>query len=111
MVNYSTTTIQKEGTLRVENIIYNVSVTAVNNNLARLSCGITKVETKAQPDGNGGTTTFDETTSVGHITLEHGRQVAEVNQSEDLIPHLTKFKEILDEVLGKEPETTRKTTK
>lgn len=106
---FSTTTLQKEGILQDGDVTYSVNVTAINNELTRLHCGITKKVVVQQPDGNGGQIPVEESHPVGHITLEHGRQVTEITQGENLIPHLTKFQEILDEVLGKEPET--KTTK
>lgn len=93
MVNYTTTTLNKEGTLIDGNVTYGVNVTAVNSELTRLNCSIMKTE-NSQP------------THIGNISLEHGRQITEIIQGENLIPHLTKFQEIMDEVLGKTPATT-----
>lgn len=106
---FSTTTLQKEGILQDGDVTYSVNVTAVNNELTRLHCGITKKVVVQQPDGNGGQIPIEENQPIGHITLEHGRKVIEISQSEDVIPYITKFQEIFDEVIGKEPET--KTTK
>jgi len=106
MVTYTKTTLNKEGTLIDGDVTYNVNVTAVNSELTRLNCSISKMEKKQYPDGNGGYVENPENTHIGNITLEHGRQVMEIIQGENLIPHLTKFQEILDEVLGKTPETT-----
>jgi hypothetical protein len=88
MVNYTTTTLSKQGTLMSGDVTYNVNVTAVNNELTRLTCSISKKDAY-----------------IGNITLEHGRKVIEIIQDESVIPHLTTFQEILDEVLGK-PQTT-----
>ena len=97
MVDFTKTTVQRDGTVQDESTIYNISATIVNNELTRLYCGITK---KSRQDE----THNDQMTGdipVGHITLEYGRQVTEFTQGENLIPHLIKFQEILDEVLGK----------
>jgi hypothetical protein len=115
MVNFTKTTLQKEGILQDGNVTYNVNVTAINNELTRLFCGITKKAVVQQQDATGGQTSVEENQLIGHIILEYGRQVAEIVQSEDLVPHLENFQGILDEVLGKEavPEiqTATKTTK
>lgn len=108
MVNYSKTTIQREGTLVEGDVTYNVNITAINDELTRLHCGITKKVIVNQPDGNGGQIPIEEPQHIGHITLEYGRQITEIIQGENLIPHLTKFQEILDEVLGKTATTTKK---
>lgn len=105
MVNYTTTTLNKQGTLVSGNVTYGVNVTAVNNDLTRLSCSITKATTIQQPDGDGGAIEREENKAVGNITLEHGRVVVEVIQEEDVIPHVIKFQEILNSVLGRTPTT------
>jgi len=103
MVNYSTTTLTKQGTLVDGNVTYNVNVTAVNNELARLNVVIHKKVTRQYPDANGGFMENQEDTYIGSITLEHGRKVIEIIQDENPIPHITMFQEIMDEVLGKKP--------
>ena len=103
-INFSTTTLQKEGILQDGDVAYSINVTAVNNELTRLHCGITKKMVVQQPDGDGGQIPVEDNQPIGHITLEYGRQVTEITQGENLIPYITKFQEILDEVLGKEPE-------
>lgn len=108
-INFAKTTLQKEGIIQDGDFTYSVSFTAVNNELARLYCGITKKVVVQQPDGSGGQIPVEESQSVGYVTLEHGRQVSEIAQGENIIPHLTKFQEILDEVIGKSSEV--KTTK
>lgn len=108
-INFSTTTLQKEGILQDGDVTYSVNVTAVNNELTRLHCGITKKMVVQQPDSNGGQIPVEENHPIGHVTLEHGRKVIEIPQSEDVIPYITKFQEILDEVLGK--TSTQTTTK
>jgi hypothetical protein len=105
MVNYTTTTLNKQGTLTDGDVTYNVNVTAVNNELTRLNCSISKKIVKKYPDGNGGYVENQEDTYIGNITLEHGRKVIEIIQDESIIQHLTTFQGILDEVLGK-PQTT-----
>lgn len=102
MVNYTTTTLYKQGTLVKEDVTYGVDVTAVNSELTRLTCAISKKVMKQYPDANGGTTERPEDIHVGNITLENGRQLIETVQQEDVIPHLTVFQEILDEIVGKE---------
>lgn len=102
---FSQSTLNKEGILQDGKVTYNINVTAVNNGLTRLHCSITKNIEVQHPDGNGGQTTVEEPQHIGHITLEYGRQVTELPQGEDLLPHLIKFNEILDEVLGKKEET------
>lgn len=92
-VNYSTTTVNKEGTFVEGDLTYNVNITIVNNELQRLACSIAKIQDT-------------QATHIGTITMEYGRQITEIVQGENLIPHLTKFQAILDEVLGKTPETT-----
>lgn len=107
MVNYSKTTLTKEGTLVDGDITYNVTFTAVNNELTRLSCTVTKKKTVQYPDGNGGNVENQEDVFAGSITLEHGRQITEFVQGENVMPYLLKFQGILDEVLGKStPPTT-----
>ncbi len=106
---FSTTTLQKEGILQDGDVTYSINVTAINNTLTRLHCGITKKVVVQQPDGNGEQIPLEESQSIGYITLEYGRQVSEINQGENLIPYITKFQEILDEVIGKSSEV--KTTK
>lgn len=105
MVNYTTSTLNKQGTAVNGDVTYGVNVTAVNNELTRLACSITKKVIKQYPDGNGGFIDNPEDTNIGNITLEHGRQVIEIIQEENIIPHLTVFQKILDEVLGKTPTT------
>ena len=111
MVNFTQTTLQKEGTLESGDVTYKVSVTAVNNELTRLYCGITKKTVVQQPDGNGGQNPVEQIIDIGYITLDHGRQMTEVAQGENIIPHLSKFQEILDEVLGTPAESKSKTAK
>ena len=103
MVNYNKTTLQKEGTLQDGDYTYNVSVTAVNNELTRLYCGITK-----KTVDTGGQNPVEQNLHLGHITLEFGRVVTEIAAGVNMIPHLTKFQEIQDELLAK---TTAKTAK
>lgn len=105
-IEFLKTTLQKEGTLQVGDVTYNINVTATNNELTRLHCGIAKIIVVQQPDGLGGQTPIEEKHSIGHITLEYGRQLTEIIQWENIIPHITKFQEILDEVLGNTPVTT-----
>ena len=105
-IEFSKVTLQKEGILQSDDVTYTINVTATNNELTRLNCGITKKVVVQQPDGNGGQIPIEENNPIGNITLEYGRQVTEITQGENLIPHITKFQEILDEVLGKTPETT-----
>jgi len=107
MVNYATTTLNRQGALVNNDVTYNVNVTVVNNELTRLNCGISKKVLKQYPNGNGGYIENQEDIYIGSITLEHGRRVIEVVQEEDVIPHLIKFQEILDEIIGKEPETSK----
>jgi len=104
-IEFSKVTLQKEGFVLNGNVTYSVNVTAVNNELTRLHCGITKKTVVQQPDGSGGQTPMEENLLIGHITLEHGRQVMEIAQGENILPHITKFQEVLDEVLGKEKDT------
>lgn len=104
-IEFSQTTLNKEGILQDGNVTYSVNATAINNELTRLHCAISKRVEKQYPDGNGGQTIVEEPQQIGHITLEYGRQVTELTQGEDLLPHLIKFNEILDEVLGKKEET------
>lgn len=101
MVNYSKTTINKEGTLQSGDVTYNVQSTVINNTLSRLYCGISKKAMVDMPDGRGGQAPVAQTIPVGYIVLENGKKISEISDGEDDIPHLTKFKEILDEVLGK----------
>lgn len=95
-VNFTQTTLQKEGTLQVDDVAYNISATAINGNLTRLYCGITKKVTVQQK----GQAPVEQPISIGYIVLEHGRQVTEATQGEDITPHLAKFQEILAEVVG-----------
>lgn len=106
-IEFSKVTLQKEGILQDGDVTYSVNVTAINNELTRLYCGITKKVVLQQPDGNGGQIPAEESQPIGYITLEYGRQVTEITQGENLIPHLTKFQEVLDEVLGN--STSKKT--
>lgn len=105
-IEFSKVTLQKEGILQDGDVTYSINVTAINNELTRLHCGITKKIVVQQPDSNGGQIPVEENHAIGNITLEYGRQVTEITQGENLIPHITKFQVILDEVLGKTPETT-----
>jgi hypothetical protein len=105
MVNYTTTTLNKQGAMVKGDVTYNVNVTAVNNELTRFNCSISKKIVKQYPNGNGGFVDNPEEVNVGNITLEHGRQIIEISQEENVIPHLTVFQQILDEVLGKTPTT------
>lgn len=106
MVNYTTSTLNKQGTLEKDAVTYGVNFTAVNSELTRLACSITKKVVKQYPDGNGGFVDNPEDINVGNITLEHGRKVIEIIQEEDVIQHIMVFQEILDEVIGKNTPTT-----
>ena len=103
MVNYSTTTLTKQGILVDGDVTYNVNVTVVNGELARLNVVIQKKVMRQYPNPNGGFTENQEDAYIGSITLEHGRKVIEIVQDEDPIPYITTFREILDEVIGKNP--------
>lgn len=92
MVNFTRQTLTKEGTLQAGDVSYSVTLTAIDGVLTRLHCNIAKKER-------------EQHVQVGYISLDHGRQHVEVAQGENLIPHLTKFQEILDEVLGSTPTT------
>lgn len=105
MVNFTKTTLQKEGILQDGDITYSISLTAVNNELTRLYCGITKKTVVQATDAAGNSQPVEQPISIGHITLDHGRTITEANPGESILPHLTKFQEILDEVLGKTPTT------
>lgn len=110
-MEFSKVILQKEGILQDGDVTYSVNVTAVNNELTRLHCSIIKKVVVQQPDGNGVQQPVEQTQPIGSIILEYGRQITEITQGENLIPHITKFQEILDEVLGKEPEVKTAKTK
>lgn len=90
MVNFTRTTVQKQGTLQEEGFNYNVNVTIEDSVLTRLGVEIIKRMKDLQDQ------------HVGYVSQEQGRQVAEIASGEDIIPHLIKFQEILNEVLGVE---------
>lgn len=88
-VNYSTTTVNKDGTLVEGDVTYNVNVSIVNNELQRLACYIMKQDTESGMPIH-----------IGNISLENSRQIIEMPQGENLIPHLTVFQKILNEEQG-----------
>ena len=104
LVNYSTTTLTKQGTLVKGDVTHNVNVIATNGELTRLNSYITKKVMKKYPDGQGGTMDQPEDTYVGNIALENGRRVFEFAQDEDPVPYIGTFQAILDEVLGSKEE-------
>ena len=100
MVEYLTTTIEKQGVFVDGNITYDISTRVVNDNLERLVCNITKVVKGKVSDGNGGMVEGDESVSVGFISFEQGRQTSQLIQDESIIQYLTRFQEIYNEVMG-----------
>lgn len=105
MVNYKTETLHKQGTVEKGEVTYNVDVTVVNGELTRLGCSISRKVLQKYSNGQGGFTEAKEDMNVGSIIMEHGRQVIEVAQTEDVIPHVNQFQAILSEILGKKQTT------
>ena len=100
MVEYSTTTIERQGVFVDGNITYDINTRVVNDSLERLVCNITKVVKGKVPDGNGGMVEGNEPVSIGFISFEQGRQTSQLIQDENIIQYLTRFQEIYNEVMG-----------
>lgn len=90
MIKITNTTINKEATLEVGNVIYQIIHLTVNGGISNISCSIRKRNEQESVEAN-----YAE---VGIIRKENGQINSNILDDEDVVAHYAQFIEIVKEI-------------
>lgn len=111
MLQFTRTTISKEGVDTVGDYTYNLSINIQDNILTSILCQVSKnVLVDTQSTESIEPQKVEQTIQVGVMQLANGQLSSQINQDEDTITHLMKMSEYMSEI-KKDLENVVKSTK